>query len=120
MRKIVPLFALLLLLSACAEYDPVPIHGEGRASWTLPDKYSNGEAMTPEEQRRCIFTLYVRSDGSFSENDKPIATSEPGATEMTYPKEGLFTLVSYRFCMRTELDGQMSAFSPAVVHEFAK
>jgi hypothetical protein len=86
--------------------------------WTMPTLYTDNTAIDPADIATLSVLLYMKStSGPFTDADLPIAESMPGATSVEFGPVDVNRGATYYFSCKAKMaTGEVSAFSPTVVH----
>jgi hypothetical protein len=99
---------------------PAVIQVTIKVEWDRPTLYADGSAIHPDNQALIVVRVYMsdRANG-FDDTSVPVATSEPGASSVSFGPVDVTAGVEYFFASRSELRGAPSSeFSVAVGHKW--
>ena len=84
------------------------------ASWSLPTTYNDGTAIPSSVQASIVTTVYIGT--GLTGPWEAVGTSSSGATSLTGLSLDLKRGQRYYFTVTAMLNGQTSAYSPAIVY----
>jgi hypothetical protein len=97
---------------------PPPIYSVMvEVNWGLPTLYSDGSSIHPDNVALIVTYIFMNPSGvPFDNNSIPVASSQPGATSLTFGPVDVVKGEPYHFTAKSELNGMFSDFGPVVTH----